>query len=110
MKKDFDFTFAAHLNHYPPVIPRIEVQKYFPWLTAKRLANLDSLGEGPAQVIKNGRAILYPTGSFLKWLDSRSSTQHKNENSRQSNSSSQTSAASKRGRKTKQQEVRERRG
>lgn len=106
MKNFFDFTFAAYLDHYPPVIPRIEVPKYFPWLTAKRLANLDSLGEGPAQVIKNGRAVLYPTKSFLEWLDSRTYAQKTEERS----SSVQTFTTNKRGRKTKQQEVRERRG
>jgi hypothetical protein len=109
MKKDCDFRFSAHTDYYPPIIPRTEVQKYFPWLSAKRLANLDSLGEGPKQVIKNGRAVLYPTKTFLEWLDSRTfKAQEADEFSEPREN--ENGMKSKRGRKTKKQEVMERRG
>ena len=109
MSKNSDFKFSAHADRYPVVIARAEVQKYFPWMSAKRLANLDSLGNGPAQVIKNGRAVLYPTKSFLEWLDSRIQPQGKG-NIFEQNEDDKNSAPSRRGRKTKAREVQERRG
>ncbi len=72
-----DFKFSDHIDSYPPVIPRAKVGKYFPWLSQKRLANLDNLGQGPERSFRNGRAVLYPTWAFLQWLDER--TQPKRE-------------------------------
>lgn len=115
-KSEFDFSFAAHFDKYPPFIARVEVHKYFPWLSSKRLANLDSLGEGPSHVIKNGRAIIYPTKQFLNWLDTRTTNSAgssspvrpggNNEGKRSETSVRNT----RRGRKSKKQEVMERRG
>ena len=104
MSTDFDFSFAANEDFYPPFIARTEVQKYFPWLTPKRMANLDCVGEGPNQAIKNGRAVVYPTKAFLAWLDSRS------EKLGASPQKAQEESRNRRGRKTKLQEVRERKG
>lgn len=100
------FRFANFSSKYPPVIPRTKVQHYFPWLTAKRLANLDSMGQGPKQAYKNGRAIIYPTKAFLEWLDSRSYPVQGCSDDKQM--VSDRVSAKRRGRKTKQQLVRDR--
>ena len=108
---DNNFRFSDHLENYPPVIPRAKVSKYFPWLSQKRLANLDKLGQGPGHAFKNGRAVLYPTWEFLEWLDGRTgplgrAKTDKNQNKEKVNPPS----VKRRGRKTKEQEVRDRRG
>lgn len=112
-----DFSFADHADRYPPVIARAEVSTYFPWLTAKRLANLDALGEGPSQAMRNGRAVIYPTKPFLAWLDTRMRAQGSDATPKGKEKGGQAGgredtrpAATRRGRKTKLQEVRERRG
>jgi len=113
MASSFEFCFADHERFYPPIIARVEVQKYFPWLTAKRLANLDSLGKGP-ESFKNGRAVVYPVKPFLAWLDERtaeySGKKRVNQNLKKVNySSGYPGIKNKKGRKTKYQEVMERR-
>ena len=35
------------------------------------VANLDSLGEGPPEVVRIGRAVGYPVDSFISWLEQR---------------------------------------
>lgn len=108
-----DFKFSEHVDKYPPVIPRAKVNRYFPWLSQKRLANLDKLGQGPSHAFKNGRAILYPTWSFLKWLDDRTRPQETKQAQEKPESNPKRKSAdpptARRGRKTKEQEVRERR-
>lgn len=55
----------------PPIISRDRVEKYLGGvITSKRLANLDSLGEGPPRV-RIGRKVGYPVGTFLIWLQGR---------------------------------------
>jgi hypothetical protein len=113
-KDNFKFCFTDHEGFYPPAIARVDVQKYFPWLTPKRLANLDSLGQGP-EFFKNGRAVVYPTKSFLEWLDERSvasigTKAAKKIDAHDVPNSSGCSRKRKKGRKTKYQEVMERRG
>ena len=55
----------------PPIISRDRVEKYLGGvITAKRLANLDSLGEGPPRV-RIGRKVGYPVRTFLVWLEGR---------------------------------------
>lgn len=110
-----NFKFAEHADKYPPIIPRAKVQEYFPWLSQKRLANLDNCGEGPANAFKNGRAILYPTESFLNWLDERTrpqkSKQSQVETDRGHGEKKAISPSTRRrGRKTKKQEILEQRG
>ena len=39
-------------------------------ISAKRLANLDSIGQGPGW-IRIGRKVAYRTDDFLEWLESR---------------------------------------
>lgn len=110
------FSFASFSNYYPPFIPRTDISRYFPWLSQKRLANLASTGHGPP-AFKNGRAVIYPTREFLLWLDSRTQALGKSvENSQavrdvcQGNNSPLPVFKKRRGRKSKAQEVRERRG
>jgi hypothetical protein len=42
-------------------------------MTPKTQANLDSVGEGPTEVIRIGRKVAYPLTSYIKWLESRAS-------------------------------------
>ncbi|BCA80319.1 hypothetical protein AOP6_2106 [Desulfuromonas sp. AOP6] len=103
MEKEFSFLDLE--DRFPPIIPRAQIQTYFPWLSQKRMANLDCQGEGPA-CVKNGRAILYPTRSLLLWLDQRN--QPEGEEGGEAEGS--PARKGKMGRKSKAQEVRERRG
>lgn len=41
-------------------------------ITPKRMANLDSLGEGPSGAIRCGRKVLYPVKNLVRWLEKRS--------------------------------------
>jgi hypothetical protein len=112
---NIDFSFSEHLDRYPPVIPRAKVSEYFPWLSQKRLANLDMLGEGPGHAFRNGGAVLYPTWAFLHWLDERTRPHGSKQNSELVHHKSESeecnpSKNNRRGRKTKSQEIRERRG
>ena len=57
----------------PPIISRDHVEKFLGGvISSKRLANLDSLGEGPKRV-RIGRKIAYRTRDLLEWLESRAS-------------------------------------
>ncbi len=110
---DSDFKFSDHIDSYPPVIPRAKVGKYFPWLSQKRLANLDNLGQGPEHSFRNGRAVLYPTWAFLEWLDERTQPQGRGPEKAHINREQKPEVAvraKRKGRKTKAQEVQERRG
>lgn len=63
---------AALTQKLPPIISRDRIEKYLGGIiTAKRIANLDSLGEGPPRV-RIGRKIAYQTDLLLDWLESRS--------------------------------------
>lgn len=117
-----EFRFIDLACNFPPYIPRTQIQTYFPWLSSKRLANLDCKGEGPLAV-RNGRAVIYPTKAFLTWLDSRNDQVQKRSGDEETKGNQPTlheekesfeksspRSKSRRGRKTKRQEVRERRG
>lgn len=55
----------------PPVICRERVEDLLGGIiSSKRLANLDSLGEGPPR-FRIGRKIAYRTDLLLEWLSSR---------------------------------------
>lgn len=110
-----DFKFIDHISEYPPVIPRAKVNRYFPWISQKRLANLDNCGQGPSHAFRNGRAVIYPTWAFLKWLDERTRPQERKQNQIETDKCHgeeriKSPSTSRRGRKTKKQEVQERRG
>lgn len=38
-------------------------------VSSGRLANLDSIGEGPPGRMKVGRKVVYPVDEFLAWLE-----------------------------------------
>lgn len=72
MTEQATFNLSALSEKLPPIISRDRIEKYLGGvITAKRLANLDSLGEGPPR-IRIGRKIAYQTDTFLEWLTSRS--------------------------------------
>lgn len=56
----------------PPVIARKDVGRILGGVIApKTLANLDSLGEGPAGRFRVGRTVAYRTADLLSWLQER---------------------------------------
>jgi hypothetical protein len=55
----------------PPIFARTEVPRLLGGLiSAGRLANLDSLGQGP-RMIKLGRKVGYIRADFIAWMRSR---------------------------------------
>jgi hypothetical protein len=106
-----NFKFVEHLDRYPPVIGRDQINEYFPWLSKQTMANLDLEGKGPKGSFKCGRRRLYPSIQLLEWLDER--VQQSSECKKVSSSPKIEKVRfqkSRLGRKTKQQEVRERQG
>ena len=70
------FRFASLYNSLPPCIARKKVKEFLGGaVSAKTLANWDSLGLGPKNSIKYGRTVIYETMSLLEWLDER--TEHR---------------------------------
>ena len=56
-------------NNLPPVIARKDINQYLGGLISSGyLANLDSLGKGPAS-IKSGRRVTYLREDLIAWLD-----------------------------------------
>lgn len=55
----------------PPVISRERIEEYLGGIiSSKRLANLDSLGEGPPR-FRVGRKVAYRTDLLLEWISTR---------------------------------------
>jgi len=55
----------------PPIIARDHIEQLLGGvISSKYLANLDSLGTGPARM-RIGRKIAYRTDSLLEWLGNR---------------------------------------
>jgi len=113
-EEKMEFSFIEKKNEYPDPLPGKFIDKYFPWLNPKRMANLRSLGRGP-HYFKHGRAVLYPRDEFLRWLDESISApgsrrKDKATPKEEKKPEKQQVVTPRRGRKTKQQEVRERRG
>lgn len=66
--------FRDLLAKLPPIISRDQVESYLGGvISSKRLANLDSLGEGPPR-FRVGRKVAYRTECLLSWLSERSET------------------------------------
>ncbi|WP_072907762.1 hypothetical protein [Malonomonas rubra] len=99
------FKFIDHLDHYPPCIWHQEISRYFPFLSPKTILNRRAKGASVPRSFQCGRARLYSTRDFLTWLDQLFEITEKN--SRRAKGSS---PKKRKGRKTKQQEVKERRG
>ena len=69
MKKAFE---EMKKNWPSPIVARTEVKKFTGGaLSEKRLANLDSKGEGPAGRFRLGKKIVYPVDPFISWLEGR---------------------------------------
>ena len=67
------FRFVSLYGSLPPCIARKSVQEFLGGtVSAKTLANWDSLGLGPKNSIKHGKSVIYETMSLLEWLDERS--------------------------------------
>lgn len=39
--------------------------------SARRMANLDSLGSGPANRFRIGKMVVYPVGDLIDWMKAR---------------------------------------
>ncbi|MEI6127798.1 MAG: hypothetical protein WCQ99_14725 [Pseudomonadota bacterium] len=65
-------TFSKLAEKWPSaIVARTEVSNFTGGLVnEKTLANMDSLGIGPARV-RVGRKIAYPVTDFIVWLESR---------------------------------------
>lgn len=66
--------FQKMADRWPsPIVARTEVSKFTGGIvTEKYIANLDSLGKGPANRFRLGRKVAYPVHDFVEWLQSRS--------------------------------------
>jgi predicted DNA-binding transcriptional regulator AlpA len=66
-----DLNLSELNSKLPPIISRDHVEKLLGGIiSSKRLANLDSLGEGPKRM-RVGRKIAYLTEDLLEWIESR---------------------------------------
>ena len=65
--------FSEFAEKLPPIISRDHVEELLGGvISAKRLANLDSLGKGPKRRMRvGGRKIAYRTEDLLDWLEAR---------------------------------------
>ena len=55
----------------PPIISRDHLEVFLGGvISTKRMANLDSLGQGPKR-LRIGRKVAYRTEDLLEWLESR---------------------------------------
>jgi hypothetical protein len=55
-----------------PIVSRTEIRQFTGGvITEKYIANLDSLGKGPANRFRLGRKVVYPVSDFVTWLESR---------------------------------------
>ena len=68
--KRFDLKPLA--EKLPPIISRDHLEKLLGGIiSAKRMANLDSLGQGPKR-LRIGRKVAYRTEDLIAWLEARS--------------------------------------
>ena len=66
-----DLNLSELNSKLSPIISRDHVEKLLGGIiSSKRLANLDSLGEGPKRM-RVGRKIAYLTVDLLEWIESR---------------------------------------
>jgi len=66
--------FQSMADRWPSSwVARTEVERFTGGIVSEKyLANLDSQGKGPAGRVRVGRKIAYPVGSFVEWLEGRS--------------------------------------
>jgi len=56
----------------PPLVARNHPQfKVWTGVGGRRMANLDSLGQGPRERVLLGREVAYPRESLLEWIAGR---------------------------------------
>ena len=67
------FDFSKLKDHWnSPIVSRSEIENFTGGaLNRRTLANLDSMGEGPAGRFKVGRKVCYPVEAVCEWLSSR---------------------------------------
>ena len=71
------FSFKTLAPELPQIMARTEVKNYLGGvISAKTLANLDSLGLGPSGRQNIGSKVFYVTESLLEWLDERMAAGH----------------------------------
>ena len=65
--------FKSLIDRWPsPIVCRGEVEKFTGGaIKSAYLANLDSIGSGPAGRMRIGRKICYPTVELVRWLEKR---------------------------------------
>ena len=65
--------FVEMVERWPsPIVARTEIENFTGGaISEKYLANLDSLGKGPAGRFRLGRKIVYPVNELASWLESR---------------------------------------
>jgi hypothetical protein len=71
---DLRKTFTDMGERWPSsIIAREEAARFTGGaVSARYLANLDSLGKGPKERLRIGRKVAYPVASFIQWLNERS--------------------------------------
>jgi len=102
------FRFLDHLDKYPPFLSTDDISERFKFINIKTLRNKSAIGAGPRGSFKCLGARLYTTKDFLIWLDEIKIVEETLEN-RNTRENKTTPRKSRRGRKTKLEQVRERR-
>lgn len=71
-------------NKWPSaIVARSQVQAFTGGLIkGTTVANLDSLGDGPPETVRIGRAVGYPVDTFISWLEQRVAAKHENVSAR----------------------------
>lgn len=71
-----DTIFQQMIEKWPSqVVARTEIESFSGGaMGEKYIANLDSLGLGPAGRFRMGRKVCYPVKELVAWLESRSAT------------------------------------
>lgn len=70
---DLSVYFKRMAEHWPSTLVARERINEFTGgiLTPGRIANLDSMGQGPRNRIRIGRKIAYPVADLVEWLAER---------------------------------------
>lgn len=71
-KSSMKQAFENMKEKWGPFIARTEIRKATGGaISEKRIANLDSAGEGPAGRFRIGKKVCYPTDALIEWLEGR---------------------------------------
>lgn len=71
--QEVPYDFSKLKDHWcAPIVSRDQIENFTGGaLNRRTLANLDSMGEGPANRFKVGRKVCYPVEAVCEWLASR---------------------------------------